>query len=72
MKIFVIYNGTHNNLVFVGKARTMKKAQKIIAQRIKKSGLKSYYWRFWMEEGNKTWIDYGSWSNFYVVEEKVI
>ena len=72
MKIFTIYNETYNNLVFVGKARTMKKAKKLIARRIKESGFKSYYWRYWVEEGNKLYIDYGSWSDFYVIEEKVI
>ena len=29
---------------------------------------KSYYQRTWEEDG-KTWIDFGSWSEFYIVVE---
>lgn len=37
---------------------------------VRAPGFKSYYQRMWMDENGWTWIDFGSWSEFYIIKEE--
>ena len=73
MKIFIVYNGNDKDgLKIVGKRRTKKRANALIYKEVRKKGYLPYYWRGWIDSKGREWTDYGSWSNFYIIEEKVI
>lgn len=39
---------------------------------LKLPNFKVYYWRYWTDERNVTWQDFGSWSKFFLETEQPI
>jgi len=55
----------------IGRGRTIKEAKKRIARFLDEKKYKSYYWRFWEEDGY-IWVDVGSWSEFFLMKGELI
>ena len=56
----------------IGKARNFKQANKIILRFLDNHNYKTYYQRTWVDVDGKTWVDVGSWSEFFFIKEEVI
>lgn len=65
MKIYLLQD---DNKTFIDEAKTFKKCLKIVSNKIKEYKVTPYYYRYSMIDDNSVMIDFGSWSDFFIVE----
>jgi hypothetical protein len=58
-----------NEITLLGNYATKEEAHQAISADIKQTGFKSYYLRTTTREDGKIWLDYGSHSRFYLIEQ---
>lgn len=72
MNSYILYRGENlNSSVIVAKNIENKDALfKAIEENT--SNIKVYYYRFWVDDSNYLHIDYGSHSDFFIIDAKVL
>lgn len=65
MKIYLLQD---DNKTFIDEAKTFKKCLKIVSNKIEEYKVISYYYRYSMIDDNSVMIDFGSWSDFFIIE----
>ena len=58
-----------NETTLLGTYATESEAFKVMRADIKQVGFKPYYLRTTTREDGKIWIDYGSYTRFYLIEQ---
>lgn len=73
MKIYKVYftNPSKRTSREIGKGRNLKKAERVVYRFLEEKHYTSPYWRFSYDK-NRVWIDVGSWSEFFYIEEEVM
>lgn len=68
MAIRVIFRNSFEKEKELAIVETKEQANKVIDNFLNKYNYKSYYWRRWVEEDDREWIDVGSHSEFFILE----
>lgn len=63
------FRRSNNSRNFLCRVFTREDALKAINNFLDQHNYKSYYTRTW-REGDEVWIDVGSWSEFFIVEDE--
>lgn len=69
MAIRVIFSDRFERERELAVVETKEQANKVIMDFLDKYNYKSYYWRRWVEEDDREWIDVGSHSEFFILED---
>ena len=64
----VIFCNSRNQERQIGTAQDQQEANKIIKEFLDDHNFTSYYTRGWIEDG-RIWLDVGSWTEFFILEE---
>ena len=67
----VIFQNSKQEERQIGLASDYENANKIINKFLDEHNFKSYYTRGWIENG-RMWLDVGSWTEFFILEEITI
>jgi hypothetical protein len=61
-----------NETTLLGEFATKEDAYQAISDDIDSTGFKSFYWRTNTLEEGEVWLDYGSHSRFYLIEQIIL
>lgn len=64
----VIFRNSRGQERQIGTAQDQQAADKIIKEFLDEHNFVSYYTRGWIEDG-RLWLDVGSWTEFFILEE---
>ena len=69
MKVYFL--DSYNNKRELTEVQTKEEVWSVINKFLEERNYKSYYTRMWYED-NMTWIDVGSHSEFFLVDENIV
>ena len=69
MKVYFL--DSYNNKRELAEVQTKQEVWSVINNFLEERNYKSYYTRMWYED-NVTWIDVGSHSEFFLVDENIV
>ncbi len=64
-EVNLFYGNDDDGWENLGKFKDEQEMNKEIKRKIRELGFKSYYFRCWLDGDGTTYVDFGSWKNFF-------